>query len=114
MKSIKYICMTLLCIGAIHFQSSGGTIIRYDGGEQTLSQRWKWAFQKADEKGWAKNYWVGFSIQRMMPENSFIGSWSSNPANNKPSLAECIYGIKLKGEVGPAWVFRRNYIRRIL
>ncbi len=101
MKSIKNISIVCLCIVAIHFQSTGGTIIRYDGSDQILSQRWKWAFQKADEKGWTKNYWVGFSIQRMMPENSFIGSWSSNPANNKPSLAECIYGIKIKGESGP-------------
>lgn len=80
MKSIKNISIVCLCIVAIHFQSTGGTIIRYDGSDQILSQRWKWAFQKADEKGWVKNYWVGFSIQRMMPENSFTGSWSSNPA----------------------------------
>jgi len=40
-----------------------------------LADRFAWAARQATPPAFAKGYWVGYSIQRLMGERSFIGSW---------------------------------------
>src|SRR3989449_6182596 len=57
-----------------------------------LAERWKGAAEEAKKRGFGKGYWIGYSIQKLMPENSFIGSFYSETRRNKPSLGELLTG----------------------
>ena len=57
-----------------------------------LADRWKGAVEEAKKRGFSKGYWIGYSIQRLMPENSFIGAFYSDTRRNKPSLSELLSG----------------------
>jgi len=59
---------------------------------ETLNQKWQWAEQQARQDDYRRGYWIGYSIERLMGEYSFIGSWSSR--GNRMTLHELLYGEK--------------------
>ncbi len=63
----------------------------------TLDAGWAWAMESANKAKGIKGFYIGYSIRRMMGENSFIGRWSSNRDEEEKTLNEIIYGIKLTG-----------------
>lgn len=65
-------------------------VIHYPGTEQKLHERWKWAAPEAERHAWNHPYWVGYSIEKLMGENSFTGSFYSDSRRNKPSLCEIL------------------------
>jgi len=74
-------------------------IVRYPDSTRSLApdtpglaERWKGAVDEAKKRGFSKGYWIGYSIQRLMPENSFIGSYYTDERRNKPSLQELLSG----------------------
>lgn len=75
--------------------SGAENVTRYAGPAAALAERWKWAVSEAGGKGDPKGYWVGYSIERMMGERSFIGSFYSDERRNKPSLRELVTGVEV-------------------
>jgi len=71
---------------------------RYTGPDAPLSKRFEWANGQARAKGWSDNFWIGYSIVKNMSQHSFIGSWSSDPERNRPSLSEVITGMRPAAE----------------
>ncbi|HMB90031.1 MAG TPA: HEAT repeat domain-containing protein [Rhodothermales bacterium] len=66
-------------------------VIRHPQPSEALTQKWAWAMEEgrtASQNG----FWIGYSIQRRMRENSFIGSWSTRV--QRTSLHELIYNEK--------------------
>ena len=67
-------------------------VIRHPDSSQSLSERWTWATEQAEERNIEDGYWIGYSIERRMRENAFIGSWSSREGGM--TLGEAIYGVE--------------------
>jgi len=70
-------------------------VIRCPNPNISLEARRAWAQGEAKAKGMSDGYWIGYSIQRPMEKNSFIGSFYSDRRRSRPSLAEVIAGTSL-------------------
>jgi len=58
-----------------------------------LADGFAWAARQTAPPAFAKGYWVGYSIQRLMGERSYIGSWhgwSGRPDNAEPTIESLI------------------------
>lgn len=75
-------------------------VIHHPESSASLSQKWDWALEEADEESLTR-YWVGYSIERMMSENSFIGSWSDR--GKRKTLQELIYGVRSERRNTRSW-----------
>ena len=91
------LCTLLVAAGPLRLPAQ--MIVRYPDSTRSLApetpglaQRWKGAVDEAKKRGFGKGYWIAYSIQRLMPENSFIGSFYSDTRRNKPSLGELLTG----------------------
>jgi len=62
-------------------------IVKYQGQSKSAIDRFNWAINEASD---LDSYWVGYQFDRMMYENSWIGSWSSDDDENRPSLASLL------------------------
>jgi len=60
----------------------------------SLEARWQWALEQIPNQPAAMHCWIGFSTERLMSENSFIGRWPVDP--DYPTLNELIYGIRVE------------------
>ena len=69
---------------------SAQEVLHHPEPAAALGQKWQWAEDQAEalERG----YWIGYSIERLMGEYSFIGSWSSR--RRRVTLHEVLYGEK--------------------
>jgi HEAT repeat protein len=57
----------------------------------SLDARWAWAVKTTNELKGKTDFYIGYSIQRMMGEHSNIGSWSDEHTGKK-TLYEIVYG----------------------
>jgi HEAT repeat protein len=88
------ITMALLVPGGGFAQTPPATLVlRHTDSRQTLAERWEWARREAASERSTGGYWVGYSFARLMPENSFIGTFYSDQKRNEPSLLEVITGV---------------------
>lgn len=71
---------------------AGDLIVRHPDPAQPLPKRWEWAAAEGSRKDSRGGYWIGYSIDRMMGERSFIGSFYSDEGRNRPSLRELLTG----------------------
>jgi tetratricopeptide (TPR) repeat protein len=69
-------------------------VITYPNSTDNLGQRWDWALKEAKSSKLKDGYWIGYSIQRLMGENSYIGAFHSPPRAGEVPLDEIIYGKK--------------------
>lgn len=60
----------------------------------SLEARWQWAMEQIPKQPATKHLWIGFSIERLMSENSFIGRWPVDP--DYPTLSELIYNVRVE------------------
>jgi hypothetical protein len=49
-------------------------VIHHPRPNSPLAERVDWAFQEAEKAGFAKGFWIGFSIRRLMGEHSYTAS----------------------------------------
>ncbi|HET7569187.1 MAG TPA: HEAT repeat domain-containing protein [Gammaproteobacteria bacterium] len=70
------------------------TVIRSPDTAQPLVARWQWALQKIGNSQCGDGCWIGYSIERRMDSDSYIGSWNTAAAA-QPSLGEVIYGKRI-------------------
>lgn len=64
---------------------------RHSDPSRPLQERWQWALSEA--RSLKNGFWIGFSFDRMMPENEFIGTFYSDTDQRK-SLLELLTGQK--------------------
>ncbi len=81
------------------------SVVRYSdhhaAGTASLADRWQWATPEAGRQKMTGGYWIGYSIERMMGERSFIGSFYSDERRNRPTLGEVVTGMRAE-EQAPA------------
>jgi hypothetical protein len=73
-------------------------VVRHPDSSQSLNQRWDWAVKQSGQSQFKNGYWIGYSIKRMMEENSTIGSMhieNGEIFRDGKSLSELIYGVEL-------------------
>lgn len=58
----------------------------------SLQDRWAWAMNEAKQQKYNDGGWIAYSIDLLMPENSWIGSFHSIPREEDRSLYEIITG----------------------
>jgi len=68
-------------------------VIRCPEGTGTLAQRWEWARQTVRRQSPAAGYWVGYSIEKLMEENTYIGCFIGD-GPKEVSLGELLDGGK--------------------
>jgi len=77
-----------------------GQILIAPDSAARLSDRFTWAARQPTLPIFAKGYWIGYSIQRLMGEYSFMGSWHGwfgRPEQIEPTI-EYLIAVKIKGE----------------
>jgi len=104
-RSLFYLLLLLLVLG--HQPLAGwkkpvppGRILIALDSAARLMDRFTWAARQATPPAFAKGYWVGYSIQRIMGEHSYMGSWhgwSGRPEQIEPTI-EYLIAVKIKGE----------------
>ncbi len=60
--------------------------------QSSLAERWGWASKEAEQRKFQQGYWVGYSIQRLMPENSFFSIDLSSSGREKKTPEEILFG----------------------
>lgn len=91
----------ILTIALILFFSNfcfSQTVIRHPNPADHLDQRWEWALKEAKNNKFKDGCWIGYSIQRLMGENSYMGTFHSAPRAGEVPLEEIIYGKKDKSQ----------------
>jgi HEAT repeat protein len=68
------------------------SVVHCQNQTASLEARWQWALEQIPNQPPTKQFWIGFSTERLMSVNSFIGRWSVDP--NYPTFSELIYGIR--------------------
>jgi hypothetical protein len=79
-----------LCITLYGTAFCAQTVIHCPNAGESLAQRWKWAIAEANTRGVSEPYWIGYSFDKLMDKNSFIGSFYSDDRRHKPSLCELL------------------------
>lgn len=72
-------------------------VVHHSQNNETLEQRWNWAFREATNKKFHTGFWIGYGITRLMGEHSYIGSFSMVSGRMERmgiSLHELLYGQK--------------------
>jgi HEAT repeats/PBS lyase HEAT-like repeat len=57
-----------------------------------LPARFEWALAEAAKSGPATGAWIGYSIERLMEENSHIGSFRGGRISQEPTVADVLAG----------------------
>ncbi len=86
-------CFFVFCWTILAFAQE---VIRHPSQTQPLTTRWQWSLENAPNSG---SYWVGYSIERLMHENSFMGHFNSEHPPTEVVLHELIYGEKIDSPV---------------
>jgi len=80
---------------------------------ENLSARWDWAVSQAKQDAQFKNGgWIAYSIDRLMRENSWIGSFRTGSFEKEITLYEVITGIHLENPVDRLRQSGRSYRSR--
>jgi len=101
MAGIKKALAPILAMGlvaAMTVRLAAVQVVHHPRPNSLLAERIDWAFQEAGKAGFAKGFWVGFSIRRLMGEHSYIGSYFRGSEDRKLSLEELVYGRKTATE----------------
>lgn len=88
----NYVVFTLAIVLLLSISSFSQTVIKHPNPADKLDQRWDWALKEAKGSKFKDGFWIGYSIQRLMGENSYIGSFHSPPRAGEVPLEEIIYG----------------------
>ena len=92
MKRISTIGWLLLFGMVMASAVSAQEVVYHPDPSAALAQKWQWAADQAQDDDFRRGYWVGYSIERLMGEYSFMGSWSSG--RQRITLHEVLYGEK--------------------
>lgn len=91
MQSIKALYSLLILFAALPAPLYAQMVIHAPDTHSPLAERWQWALQADDGFQCREGCWIGYSIQRLMDPDSYIGSWNSDDEKQIP-LGEMLYG----------------------
>jgi len=102
---IKETVISCLCVSVLSGLPSSSEllsqdVIKHRDENRSLSQRYEWAVKEVRRSNVRAGFWIGYSIEKLMGENSFIGSISKSsgedrsPDADRISLQEMITGEK--------------------
>ncbi len=77
-------------------------VVRHQDGSASLKARFDWALGRPSPAGAAQVFWVGYSIEKLMGERSFIGSYDSRKLGRELTVAGVLAGRKEPGATGGA------------
>ncbi|MEL6824440.1 MAG: HEAT repeat domain-containing protein, partial [Calditrichota bacterium] len=86
-KNTLYKTLLLIAVFLSSILAAKQIVVKYQGQSKSVMERFNWAINEASD---LDSYWVGYQFDRMMNENSWIGSWSSDDDENRPSLASIL------------------------
>ena len=93
MKPISTLAVLILVVALAPAMVQAQRVNQHPQPEEALGQKWQWAEEQARQDDDARRgYWIGYSVERLMGENSFIGSWHSR--GGRTTLHEVLYGEK--------------------
>jgi len=85
-----------------------GEVIRYPGADESLTVRVAWAIGEAGGRRGGE-FWVGYSISRLMGRHSTIGSVNTDRVSRELTVREILAGVRSSGsrsggaeDIGPA------------
>lgn len=100
---LRHAYKIILMFAALSQTSNAQEVVHYADSTQALNKRWAWAMEQAGQSQFKNGYWVGYSISRLMEENSTIGSVSIKNDRvyrmHGKSLSELIYGNPMPMEL---------------
>jgi len=107
----KIISISIVIFCAIMFVSTvvGDQVVHHSDYNASLKDKWDWAQKQSEQKQYRKGFWIGYSIEKLMNENSHIGTFNDSRDNGR-SIGEVIYGKKIapqKSSLSDAEVIRR-------
>src|SRR5258707_4227174 len=94
MTTMRWIGVSVMALATIVLSGPAQPVIHTPDTSKPLNDRWAWALTQARTKGFGKDYWIGYSIDRLMGERSYIGSFYSDRRRNTPTLGELLTGMK--------------------
>lgn len=94
MKNIKHLFVSLVILTLVSWSFSQD-VIKHPNPDENLKNRWNWAFDQAKSKNYNNGFWVGYSIKRLMGENSYTGTFYDPPSEDLKTLRE-ILGMEPK------------------
>ena len=89
-------------------------VIHHPQPNEGLSQRFEWALKEAEKRAYKGSFWVGYSIRRLMGENSYIGSFDCLRKAEDISLQDIISGRKAASPDIPDYEKMRRAIQEAL
>ena len=93
-----FVLLVLIGLNGIGLSAEGtskrASVIHCPNQTGPLEARWQWAMEQIPKQPATKPVWIGFSIERLMSENSFIGRWPVDP--DYPTLSELIYNVRVE------------------
>jgi len=94
MKRMKKIFEGILFMGILSGWLQGGVnVLKYNGTDSTLKDRLHWAENRVPDLDAESEYWVGYSIRKMMHKNCRTGT-VYNDVVRRISLGELITGME--------------------
>jgi hypothetical protein len=89
-QSISMLAIIVLSVAWLTAAHSKQTVIHCPDKGETLAQRWAWAMSEANSRGVTRPYWIGYSFNKLMDRNSFVGSFYSDERSDEPTLCELL------------------------
>lgn len=94
-RSVRFILLFFLA-GVLALAAAKNPVLPAPQTLGALDARWDWAIKKAQSQPAQEGFYIGYTIQRLMAENSHIGSWSPDSQDeDETTLYEIITGKKL-------------------
>jgi HEAT repeat protein len=85
-----FITIFICLIGYSVVFSTGSKVIKYPQSDLSIQEKWKWAEEKSDQ--FDEGFWIGYSIEQTMCNNSFTGTFYNGPDRHKyDTLEKLIY-----------------------
>jgi len=82
-------------------RGSAQEVFRAPSNLTSLVERWDWGVREAKSRGLTNGVWIVYSIDRLMHENSWIGTFRSIPDPNEATLYELVTGRRIEFEEKP-------------
>lgn len=89
------ISLLLFALGLL-WTAQSRQVVDNQNPSASLTQRWEKAVETAKQKDGQRGFWIGYNIERLMEEDSFVGNFPRN--KNIPSLEEVVFGKRLTPE----------------
>ncbi|MBF8248306.1 MAG: HEAT repeat domain-containing protein [Bacteroidetes bacterium] len=86
-----FLPLTFCFLGAIFGIASGRQVVKHEGPDVPFQEKWSWALKEGSRVS-GNGFWVAYSVQRLMDENSYIatGMHFSGSVDNRMSLYDVI------------------------